>query len=262
MAAETKVVRIGQLQIITGAAAVRIVTIRAAHLGFANRVVVRKIGFGILLLVAPQAVFIHLPARLDRSRNAGGLAAELATRLAARLAMNGVAVAALHVLRLVRARKPIANMVRFRVAAQADTVRLFWGTVAEADDLIFRFGRISTRRYVQTARPVALFARNLLHRVRAPAKALGEVGVTSSALFRPRPLRSGEFHELAEVLRDLARGACLGFVLTRKRWCEQEPSRKEKKEEQSASPHSDLPKALFTLVDLPQAVCDPCYIGR
>src|ERR1700693_1618226 len=122
MAAETKVVRIGQLQIITGAAAVRIMTIRATHLGFANGVVIRKIGFGILLLVASQAVFIHLPARLDRSRNAGGLAAELAARLAARLAtthltMNGVAVGALHVLRLMCARKPIANMVRFRVAA-------------------------------------------------------------------------------------------------------------------------------------------------
>jgi hypothetical protein len=100
---------------------------------------------------------------------------------------------------------------------------------------------------------MALFAGNFLHRVRAPAKALGEVSVTSRALFRPCHLRSGDFDELAEVLRDLVRWGCLGSVLTGKRRCEQEPSRKEKKEEQTASPHSDLPKLLLTLVDLSQA---------
>src|SRR5260370_34253096 len=91
---------------------------------------------------------------------------------------------------------------------------------------------------------MALFAGNFLHRVHAPAKALGEVSVTSSALLRPRHLRSGDFHELAEVLRDLVRWGCLGFVLARKRRCEQKPSRKEK-EQQSLSPHSDLPNLFF-----------------
>ena len=86
MAAETKFVRVGQLQIVSRAAAMRIMTIHAAHLGFANRVVVRKVSFGILLLVTAQAVLIHLPARLDRSLLAVGLA------------MNGVAAAALDVL--------------------------------------------------------------------------------------------------------------------------------------------------------------------
>ena len=79
----------------------RIMTIRTTHFGFANRMVVRQIGFGILLLVAAQAVLILLPARLDCSRNAGALTLEVETSPAMRLAMDGVAVAALHVLRLV-----------------------------------------------------------------------------------------------------------------------------------------------------------------
>jgi uncharacterized membrane protein len=62
MAGETKFVGVGQLQIIARVSAMRIVTIHAAHLGFANRVVVGKIGLGILLLVAAQAVLILLPA--------------------------------------------------------------------------------------------------------------------------------------------------------------------------------------------------------
>jgi hypothetical protein len=104
MAAETKLARIGQLQIVSRAAAVRIMTIHAAHLGFANRVVVRKIGLGILLGVAPQAVVVLLAARLDRSL------------LAVDLVMNGVAVAAFDVLCLVCARKPVPDMIGFRVA--------------------------------------------------------------------------------------------------------------------------------------------------
>jgi hypothetical protein len=89
---------------------------------------------------------------------------------------------------------------------------------------------------------MALFARNFLHRVRAPAEALGEVSVTSSALFRPCRLRTGDFDKLAEVLPDLVRRGRLGFVLSGKRWREQERNREEKDEEQSTSPHSDLPK--------------------
>jgi len=117
MAGETKFVRVGQLQIISRAAAMWIMTIHAAHLGFPDRVVVRKIGFGILFLVATQAVLIHLPARLDRSRNAGTFALEVESLLAVDLTMNGVAVAALDVLRLVCPRKPVPHMIGFGVAA-------------------------------------------------------------------------------------------------------------------------------------------------
>jgi hypothetical protein len=51
-------------------------------------------------------------------------------------------------------------------------------------------------------------------------------------------------HELTEVLRDVVRRDCLGLVLSGKRWSEQERKRngEEKSEEQSTSPHSDLPK--------------------
>jgi hypothetical protein len=89
---------------------------------------------------------------------------------------------------------------------------------------------------------MALFARHILHRVRAPAKALGEVGVTTSALFRACHLRTGDFHELAEVLSHLVRRGGLGLVLSGKRWRAQERNGEEKDEEQSTSPHSDLPK--------------------
>ena len=124
VAAEAKFVGVGRLQIVARATAMCIVTIHAAHLGFANRVVVRKVGLGILLLVATQAVLIHLPARLDCSLLAVGLG------------MNGVAVAALDALCLVCARKPAANMIGFRVTAQAYAVRLIGSTVAETDDLV------------------------------------------------------------------------------------------------------------------------------
>lgn len=136
MAAETEFVGVGHLQIVARAAAMRIMTVHAAHLGFANRVVVGKIGFGILRLVAPQAVLILSPARLDRPL------------LAMLLAMNGVAIAALDVLCLVGSRKPVANMIGFRVATQTDTVRLLGGAVTEADDFVFRFARVSARRHV------------------------------------------------------------------------------------------------------------------
>jgi hypothetical protein len=64
---------------------------------------------------------------------------------------------------------------------------------------------------------MALFAGNFLHRVRAPAEALGEVRVTLSALFLPHHFRAGDLHELAEVLSDLVRRGGLGFVLSGKR---------------------------------------------
>src|ERR1019366_10794417 len=62
----------------------------------------------------------------------------------------------------------------------------------------------------------------------APAVALGEVSVTLCALFRPCHLRAGDFHELAEVLRDLVRRGRLGFVFSGKRWSEQEGNGEEK----------------------------------
>src|SRR5271157_203255 len=111
MAGETKLVPVRQFQAVSCAAAVRIMTIHAAHLPLANRMVVGKIGFGILLLVAPQAVLAHLPPGLDRSRNARTLAAEIGSRLAVLFAVNGVALYALDVLGLMCARKPVPHVI-------------------------------------------------------------------------------------------------------------------------------------------------------
>src|ERR1035438_10151584 len=95
----------------------RIMTIHAAHLSLADRVVIRKIGFGILFLVASQAVRAHLPPRLNHSRNARGLALESGPRLPMTLAMNAVAFNALEVLGLVCTGKPVPHMIGFRMAA-------------------------------------------------------------------------------------------------------------------------------------------------
>jgi len=116
VAAETKFVGVGQFQIVARAAAMGIVAIDAGHLAFADRVVVRKVGLGILLLVTPQAVLILLAARIDHSRDARSLTLEFQTRLAADLTVNCVAVAALDVLCRVCPGKPVPNMIGFRVA--------------------------------------------------------------------------------------------------------------------------------------------------
>jgi hypothetical protein len=99
--------------------------------------VVRKVGFGILLVVAPQAVLADLPPGLDRSRNASALAVEIGSQLAVLFAMNGMALNALDVLCLVNARKPAPHMIGFRVAAQANAVRFFGRTISETDYLVF-----------------------------------------------------------------------------------------------------------------------------
>lgn len=117
VAGETEFVGVGDLQIVTRAPAMRIMTIDARHLRFPNRMVVRQICLGILLLVTPHAVVIHLPTRLNRSWHATGLTLEFVMRPTASLTMNGVAVAALDVLGLVSARKPVPHMIGFRVAA-------------------------------------------------------------------------------------------------------------------------------------------------
>jgi len=75
---------------------------------------------------------------------------------------------------------------------------------------------------MQTARPVALFAGNFLHRVSAPAVGLREIGMASSALLPPNFLRAGDVRELAEVLSDLVRGGRLRLVLGGKRRSERQ----------------------------------------
>ena|ERR1022692_354810 len=111
MAGETKLVAIRQLQTVSRTATMGIMTIHAAHLPLANRMVVGKIGFGILLLVAAQAVLAHLPPGFDHSRDGGAFALKRASPLAVAFAMNGMALDALDVLGLVWAGKPVPHMI-------------------------------------------------------------------------------------------------------------------------------------------------------
>src|SRR5262249_12073648 len=146
---------------------------------------------------------------------------------------------ALEILALVYAGKPVPYMIGFCMTAQANTVRFLGGTISEADDFVFRVARIPTRRHVQTARAVALFAGYVLYRVTASAIALGEVSVARGALIRPCCLRPRDFHELTEVLGHLVR-LSLGLVLCAERRSEQKGKSKQKGEEQTTWPHGDL----------------------
>src|ERR1039457_2388345 len=206
MTTETKFVGVGQFQIVSRAAAMRIMAIHAGHLAFTNWMVIRKIRFGVLLA-----------ARIDRSRGTKRIALEFETRLAVGVTMNGVAVAALDVLRLVGTGKPVPHVIGFRVATQANAVCFLGGAVTEADDLIFRFRRIPARRNMQTTRSVTLFAGHFLNRVSASAIGLREISMTSSTLFLSHFLRTRNVHELAEILSDLVRCAGLAFILGGKR---------------------------------------------
>jgi len=165
MAAETKLVSVRDLQIVARAAAMRIMTIDAGHLAFANRVVVGQIGFGTLLLVATQALVVHLATRLDRSWSGLGLALKCVAAFAMRLAMNGVAVAALDVLGLVSAGEPVAHVIGLGVATEAGAVGLLRLAVFEADDLVLRLFRVATGREVQASRTVTLLTVDFAQRV-------------------------------------------------------------------------------------------------
>src|SRR5579864_32228 len=107
VALQAEIVRTGGLQIISGIAAMRIMAVDTGHLGLADRVMVREIGLSVLLFVTAHALLVEGAAGLN------GAAFALFARFAG---VNGVAVDAAHVLRLVRAREPIPHMLRLGMA--------------------------------------------------------------------------------------------------------------------------------------------------
>ena len=91
MALKAKLVEIVGAQVVGSSAAVRIMAIRAAHLRFANRVVIGKVPFRRLLSVAADARLVLLAARVE-------------LRL---LRMNAMAIDAANVMPLMRAGEPV-----------------------------------------------------------------------------------------------------------------------------------------------------------
>jgi hypothetical protein len=198
VALEAKLVDTGRVEIVSRAAAMRIVAIDAGHLGFADRMMVGKIGLGFLLTVAMQALVVLIAAGLDRPGLASNLAAArqqghpLATRPAL---VNCVAVNTAHALRFMRAGKPIADMFGFGVAPEADAVRLLGFDLAKLDDL---FVRVAGE--VQAAGAMTIFAFHGLLRVIAIAEGLPLLFVAGAALIGPEPFRARDFHKLGEGL--------------------------------------------------------------
>lgn len=64
MTAQAELIRIGHAEIVPGIAAVRIVTICAAHLALAQRVMVRHAQLRTLGLMTAEACIVHCRARL------------------------------------------------------------------------------------------------------------------------------------------------------------------------------------------------------
>ena len=178
--------------------------------------VVGQIRFGVLLLVAPQALVVHLAARLDRPRSGLGLALEWVAAFAMGPAMNGVAVAALDVLGLVGTGKPVAHVIRLGVAAQAGAVGLFGLAVFEADDFVFRLLCVAPGREVQASGAVTLLTVDFAQRVRAAAIVFGRFGVTLRTLIFADFRGTLDFDVLAEVLLRFVAGLGLGLAENRR----------------------------------------------
>jgi len=241
VAPETELIGVGRVQIVSGITPVWIMAIQATHLGFADGVMVWQIGLSGLGLMAPQAVVIQLKPGLERFL------------LGLSLAMNGVAIDALQVLGLMRSREPVPNMLRLRVATQANAIARLRRTITKADDFVLR---ICTGRGVQTARTVTLFALDVLHRMEAVTEVLGGLAVALLALLRPGFLRARNIHELAEVFR-LFGGVSGGAVIFRRKLrSPQTDSEEQRTEEQSASTHNAL-QGCYTVRVVPE-VADLC----
>ena len=179
-------------------------TIGAADLAFANRVMVGQVGLCLLLAVAGEALLVLSAAKRLRTSFALGFDA-----------VDRVTVTALDALRLVRAREPVANVVRLGVAAQASAVGFFRRAIFEADDLVLRLFRVSASREVQASGAVTLLTLDVAQGMQAATVGLGDVGVTLRALVDADFCRSLDLDVLGEILLLFFGG--LGLRLTEKR---------------------------------------------
>lgn len=143
-----------------------IMTIRAAHLSFPERVVVGHAELTLLGLVTLQTGFValrgcpqhHIGFRRHGSgrKGAASRSVEIQALTAGlqRLGVDLVTIDAADVVRRMRSARPVANPGVPRVAAQAHPIRLLHGAVGKADDL----GDIAATVDVEAAVAVAVLA--------------------------------------------------------------------------------------------------------
>jgi hypothetical protein len=179
VALEAQLVKIGVAQIVGSRAAVRIVAIRATHLGFADGMVIRQAAFCLLLVVASDAGINSLAP--GSQLGLGGV--------------HLVAINAAHIVRLMCARRPVLQLFMSGVAPKADSVRLFGFQLTEFDDASVRVAGD-----VLAPRAVAVFTLQTLLGMVATAESLGRSFMACAALIRAQPLRTGNLHVFRELL--------------------------------------------------------------
>ncbi len=162
MAGKAKLIDVCLLQVVSGSAAMGIMTIHAAHFCLADRMVVGQIRLSRLLLMTLQTVGVDLAPRFQWCL----------------FAVKRVAPGTFHILCLMLARKPIAHLFLTGMAAQTHAVGYFRLCGFEVDDL----GRVALG--MQTAGAVAVFALNSLERMKTMLGIVRDILVTGSTLLR------------------------------------------------------------------------------
>ena len=209
MALEAEVVPAGRVQTVSRATAMRIMAIHAGHFPFPDRVVIRKVGLRLLLLVALQALIVQ---------GLRGLEQPQLTAISRTFGVYGVASGALQVLSLVCAREPVPHVIGLGMTAQAGAVGLVRRTIFEADDLVFRFFGVTASLQVQASGTVTLLTLDIADGVLAPPVALADVCVTLGTLIRAYFGGTLDLNVLAEILR---RSGGLGLGRSEERGCEE-----------------------------------------
>lgn len=207
MTLQAKLIDVRRPQIVSGRAAMRIVTIRAAHLSFAQRVMVRQAHFTALRLVTFQASIVGLPPWLyecfrfrykvlDVGDPSGSRHVDESVRSDSVLGVGVrlMTIDAANPVGGMGASHPVAEFLITCVAAKANAISLHSRTLAERNDL----SNVSAAIHVQAARAVTLLALYALLRVKGMPEILSDVRVAGGAGFGANRFRSWDFDKLCE----------------------------------------------------------------
>jgi hypothetical protein len=172
-------IEIGRAKIIGSSSTVWVVAVRATHLRFANRVMIREPALRLLLAVASYA-------RIDPLMPGGQL------RLGG---VHLVTINTAHVMRLVRAGRPVLQLFVSGMTPETDAVCLFGFHFTELDDISVRVAAD-----VLAARAVAVFTLQLLLRVVATTERFGLFFMARATLVGTQPLRTWNLYIFREPL--------------------------------------------------------------
>lgn len=183
----------------------RIVAIGAAHLAFAQRVMIRQAHLPLLGLMTLQASVIGLPLGLNKrlslrcevlNRRDVALSHEIETHVSRGALFISVivglmAISAADFVRGMWPGHPVADSFIASVAAQASTVRICGGTLPESDN----FGNITSTFYVQATRTMTLLTFNALLGMKCMPEILSDVFVTGGTNLGSDRFRARNFYE-------------------------------------------------------------------